>query len=693
MAQRSLAHGTAGSTQGDRHGQGKNLLGPILCWAVVFADIGTSVYYVPGILYQIPSIGSLAGFFVFLTMSVFVLLTLKYAEVTERFPQGGGVVTVAAQAMNHWVGALGGMFILVDYFLTAAISSLSGMQYLSVVIPALGRPTIIVPLYGPVQVLLLLITIAILVLLGILNWIGISESAKVSFVGAIIAFASDIAILITVFTHISFSEFLSLFPLMFANHTLTAATLLIGFANSFLAFSGLESISQLSPVMRTPRKKVAGLALLLVVLTIGLTSPLLTMLSTTLLPKNIVGDPILSGQVISLLAGHFGGLWGQFLQVEVAISASALLIFASNTAIIGTYHVFMALSRMEFFPSFILKRNKLRGTPHYAIALAAGIPIAVLLLVMGNIIILGDMYAFGLLGAFSLTCLGLDIVRHRERKAAKVIASHLPGGDDNRESAPSETVLDNAVELSRRYTHSNGSASMGGLEPEVIAALAVPAAKETLRARLHKLWYTIDFWLGVLTTVLVITAWSTNLVNKQLATLFGGTVTILGMAVAYYNYNLHKRKGRLLVVTTTVERRLPGSILAVLLPENEHNKAVMRSAIGNADGNPVVFLYVSDRKGRAIPRMFEVYDPYLEDQQAKELFGQAESQAQRAKINRQYVYQQQDHDAVSRVWHRVQPRDTVIAAEDAAQFEDVNPDRIRYELTPEGKVAHLLKRW
>src|SRR6266571_2683835 len=173
MAQRSLAHGTAGRTQGDQHGQGKNLLGPLLCWAVVFADIGTSVYYVPGILYTIPSIGSLAGFFVFLTMSVFVLLTLKYAEVTERFPQGGGVVTVAAQAMNHWVGALGGMFILVDYFLTAAISSLSGMQYLSVVIPGMGP-------------FALEITLGVLVLLGILNWIGTSESARVSLVGAVI---------------------------------------------------------------------------------------------------------------------------------------------------------------------------------------------------------------------------------------------------------------------------------------------------------------------------------------------------------------------------------------------------------------------------------------------------------------------------------------------------------------------------
>jgi hypothetical protein len=37
-------------------------LGPLLCWAVVFADVGTSIYYVPGILYG--NVGNLAGFFV-----------------------------------------------------------------------------------------------------------------------------------------------------------------------------------------------------------------------------------------------------------------------------------------------------------------------------------------------------------------------------------------------------------------------------------------------------------------------------------------------------------------------------------------------------------------------------------------------------------------------------------------------------
>jgi hypothetical protein len=77
MAQASLEPGSSSHPQGNQDGHGKTMLGPLLCWAVVFADIGSSIYYTPGILYG--SVGKLAGFFVILTMTVFVLLTLKYA--------------------------------------------------------------------------------------------------------------------------------------------------------------------------------------------------------------------------------------------------------------------------------------------------------------------------------------------------------------------------------------------------------------------------------------------------------------------------------------------------------------------------------------------------------------------------------------------------------------------------------------
>src|SRR5260370_41937743 len=54
-------------------------LGPLLCWAVVFADIGSSIYYLPGLL--LGRGGNPAGFFVLLTHSVFFLLTLLVCEM------------------------------------------------------------------------------------------------------------------------------------------------------------------------------------------------------------------------------------------------------------------------------------------------------------------------------------------------------------------------------------------------------------------------------------------------------------------------------------------------------------------------------------------------------------------------------------------------------------------------------------
>src|SRR5919109_3635386 len=130
-----MAQQTATPTQSGQKEHEAQSLGPFLCWAVVFADIGTSVYYVPGILYG--HFGTRSAIFVGMTLIVFVLLTIKYAEVAWRYPEGGGVVTVASRAIHPFAGLLGGLFIIVDYYLTAALSALSGMIYLSVVAPRL----------------------------------------------------------------------------------------------------------------------------------------------------------------------------------------------------------------------------------------------------------------------------------------------------------------------------------------------------------------------------------------------------------------------------------------------------------------------------------------------------------------------------------------------------------------------------
>ncbi len=622
------------SGKGD-HNHGR--LGFFLCWAVVFADIGTSIYYVPGILYG--QVGKLAGFFVVLTLVVFVLLTLKYSEVTYRYPQGGGVVTVSATAMKPWVGALGGMFILVDYFLTAAISSLSGLIYFSVVTPRIG------PIVLP-------ITLVVLALLGLLNWWGISESAIVSASGAVIAFLSDIAILIEVFTHEPLQVILNTIPQMFSGKPLTGLTLLTGFAGAFLAFSGLESISQLSPVMKTPRKRTGRLALLLVVVTIGITSPLLTIFSTTLLQNASHVDP---NQFISLL----GGKYSQVLGIEVAISASALLIFASNTAIIGSYHVFLALSRMRFFPNFVERRSAWRGTPHFSIMLATGIPILVLILVHGDINILGDMYAFGLLGAFSLTCLGLDIVRFRERRRLKEKARLKKLAQEGRLS------------------------DLTGLHP------ILPQAQSPSVAPVSRFLFV----LGIITTALVMLAWSTNLIFKPLATAFGGSVTLLGLGIAYWNYHRLARRGRPMVYPKEILGPIAGSVLAVLPNTTEGREAVVRAACAEADNREVIFAYRGQPTRTQAPRLFETVDPYFEDETAQQAFGEAESIARDEGIKREYVYLPKAPDAIFLFWQVLRPQDTIIVDEDSQIAHALAPDLVRHSPGPGGQVTHLIKRW
>src|SRR5467141_5444263 len=356
-------------------------LGAFLCWAVIFADIGTSVYYVPGILYA--PFGSRSALFVLMTLFVFILLCVKYAEVTWRYPEGGGVVNVASQALHPFAGLLGGLFILVDYYLTAALSALSGALYLAVVMP-------------PLTPWALHAAVAALGGLAVLNLLGIRESARTTAVIACFAGGGQLAVVVATAVYLGPAGVLHSFSAITQGPPLTPLLLITGYGAAFLAFSGLESVAQLAPAMREPRRKVAYRAMAAVVLTMAITSPLLTLWSTTLLS----GNPD-TNQFMSLLAAHVAGT---FLADYVAVTGSLLLVFASNTAIIGAYHVFIALARMGFLPRLLEHRNRLRKTPHWAILAAVSLPVIIVIAINGSVNLLGDLYAFGLLGTFVLTC-------------------------------------------------------------------------------------------------------------------------------------------------------------------------------------------------------------------------------------------------------------------------------------------------
>jgi amino acid transporter len=541
-------------------------LGVFLCWAIVFADIGTSVYYTPGILFG--KVGTHTGLFVDLVFLVFVLLSLQYAEVAVRFPEGGGVVSVATKAIHPFAGLVGGLFILADYFLTAGISATSGVIYLSVVLPALA-PWVLVG------------SVAAIVILGILNVVGISSSAEVTLFFAIAALIGQLAVVVAVLVALGPARVIADFGRMFSGPPLTTYGVLTGYAGAFLAFSGLESIAQLAPAMKSPRHRLAPRAMLWVVVTMLLTTPLLSLWTTTLLAP---GANLNQG--ISLLGGLAAG---PVLQTAVAVSGALLLIFACNTAMIGAYHVFLALSRMRLFPAALQRTNTLRRTPHVAIGFAVLAPVTVVLFAKASPSLLGDLYAFGLLGAFSVTCVGLTLLRWQERH-------------DRRSG--------------RR------------------------AAK----------WRGPIFGLGFVTTAAVVLAWVTNLFAKPYATLYGGVFVLGGLAVAFVTLRLQARQGRYAifpylhwpghptVLAGPAPRLAPASILAFLPSDPAKVADVVDRALAQAGRGPAVFVFRGSARRTRPPSLLEILDPYDDDPAAQAAFQSAEWRARKAGIRVRYVY-------------------------------------------------------
>ena len=598
-------------------------LGPLLCWSIVFADIGTSIYYVPGIVSS-SGYNKRTAIFVAMTAVAFILLALKYAEVTWRNPEGGGVVTLASRALHPLIGLLGGLFIIVDYYLTAGLSAFSGISYLAVVFPVASwgnaLPGTLLALTG----------------LAALNVMGIRESATVSFIAAILAVVGQLLVVVIVAVALGpAGVWHSVQQVAAGPPALTPVAIVFGFGAAFLAFSGLESVAQIAPAMRSPRRQTAFRTMALVIVAMLLTSPILSLWQTVLVPDP--NNPANVNYLLSLLAGRYSG---QFIADYVAITGAVLLMFASNTAIIGGYHVFLALTRMGFLPRVVEVRNAWRRTPHVAI-LAAVAPPAIIVAIAsmssaGTAVFLGNLYAFGLLGSIILTCVALDVIRQRELRVTK------------------------------------------GAWPRVV------------------------FAVGVVTTALPLIAWIVNLFAKPDATVFGGALTAVGLVVGLTTYRrAHRQRPAVFPLPYRPElandsiavqfQAQPADVLVILPRDQNSADAVIAEGAATANGKRVVFLY----RGQAPPgpaELWEVSDPYLKDYVAQDAFTRAEIRSRDTVPNRRYVYVPGSlpPDAVGRVWAEVHPHETVVLQGEQGVLPALALDRIRHRVHSGVPVLHLV---
>jgi len=230
------------------------------------------------------------------------------------------------------------------------------------------------------------------------------------------------------------------------------------------------------------------------------------------------------------------------------------------------------------------------------------------------------------------------------------------------------------------------------------------SAKSRFTQRLKAWWRDVDFWFGILTTALVVLAWGANLVAKPLATAFGGTVTLIGMTIAYFHYRQQEQKGQtpVEIVPFSSITLMRDATLAVLFPmEDKANTSTIHAAMKHVNGQPLAFLYIGRPEQAAPPQPFEVYDPYLSDDYAMRTLRKAEAYIHEEKPHAvplffyypvQPLSKQKETDIVQHIWRTMHPHELLIAAEDVEMLEDINPDRIRYEITPKGRVAHLMAK-
>jgi hypothetical protein len=219
-----------------------------------------------------------------------------------------------------------------------------------------------------------------------------------------------------------------------------------------------------------------------------------------------------------------------------------------------------------------------------------------------------------------------------------------------------------------------------------------------LAARWAALWPGLKYYLGLLTTGLVLVAWLTNLVGKPLATIFGGGLTVLGLSVAVLHYRY--QAVRYPVVFLDTPRRTPGARLVVLTSAKRESKAVIEAALAEATTHTPVFLYLAAPSLLPPPSLFEVQDRFSLDEEAQAILSRAKRRCTELGIQGRYLYSVGGARQVFDIAARVRPGEIMAEAETAKRIRTprapsegglaVSPNYVRYQTVDGVRVVSYI---
>ncbi len=365
---------------------------------ITLMDELTSIFYAPSEAHRF--IGSHAIAFIAVTSLLMRFLSTRMVEIAEILEhhkiRGGGVYSFSYLVMGPTLSFIAVSSILVDYVLTACISTVSAVE----------NGLTFIDLTQPEK---LFLQFAIVWGIAGLNILGVKENARFTF-GIFFIVAVVLLSLLASGLYEATPESWHQIGQGFTHSSQKTydgglfggfAFIIVAISGCILAYSGIESVVQTAGLVKS--WKDIGKAYIFLAVTTGIFTPLISMLvlSSGLNPAEHETDLIT--QFASMLNGQWFG-W------TVGAIASIALIMAVNTAYVASSELLERVAHRYNF-HWIIKTNRRQSL--YRVHLLSAVFFSIIILITeGSQKILAEMYALGLVASFSINMGSLLFYRY-----------------------------------------------------------------------------------------------------------------------------------------------------------------------------------------------------------------------------------------------------------------------------------------
>jgi amino acid transporter len=412
--------------------------------AIVLSDLASSAFYAGGIAEN--AIGKSAPWFILGVMLFSFAVRSVYLESCGMFVRGG-VYIVVRDAMGHFMARLSVSSLMFDYILTGPISVVSAGLYAG---KLLNEFNLGMPALAKLNPQFFAAGFGILVTLYFWrsNIKGIHESSgkalRIMQITTVMVVAFLLWCPLTIMlqgkfqlpplpapANIHFSED----ALGWFNGTIWpafgAVAVIIAFGHSLLSMSGFETLAQVYREIASPKMKNLMYTGNLVCLYAVFSTGFISMFAVMIIPDSARGaytDNLLGGLAMYLAGPHALRL---AFRIFVVIVGALILSGAVNTSIIGANGVMNRLAEDGVLVDWFRKPHKRFGTTARMINAICLLQIFTIMLSRGDVNMLGEAYAFGVVWSFFLKSLSVLVLRYKRHDQEYRVPGNLRiGGRD-----------------------------------------------------------------------------------------------------------------------------------------------------------------------------------------------------------------------------------------------------------------------